>query len=84
MQLHLVDDSFVSPKPFYLLVSTSSTRCFIFFDGGSRKILIYQQGIICCVAKTAIGGPGICGLFCAKIQSAMWKRSRHKIACRDK
>jgi len=30
MYLHLVDDRLLLPKTFYLLVSSSSTRCFIF------------------------------------------------------
>jgi hypothetical protein len=35
MYLHLVDDRMVLPKTLYMLVSSSSTRCFIFFDGES-------------------------------------------------
>jgi len=32
--IHLVDDSFVMLKSFYLLDASSTTGFFIFFDGG--------------------------------------------------
>jgi len=35
--IHLVDDSFVMLKSFYLLDASSTTGFFIFFDGGLGK-----------------------------------------------
>jgi hypothetical protein len=40
MYLHLVDDRMVLPKTLYMLVSSSSTRCFIFFDGESGRVWV--------------------------------------------
>jgi hypothetical protein len=45
MQLHLVDDRLLLPKTLYLLVLSSSTRCFFFFDGesGNRRVMPYKS-----------------------------------------
>lgn len=38
MYSHLVDDGFSFAKPLYLLVLSSTTRCFLFLDGESREV----------------------------------------------
>jgi hypothetical protein len=53
--IHLVDDSFVMLKSFYLLDASSTTGFFIFFDGGLGKPQIHRL-IFCRPLQREFGG----------------------------